>query len=93
MTVGEKPAHMCFRDEALGALRDIAHLLFPEGYEAKLDDPSFDISFAALGMDSLAGMELSIWLELERGLEVSEVEIQEMRSLNGLALFLAETSG
>jgi acyl carrier protein len=40
-------------------------------------------------MDSLAGMELSIWLELEQGHEVTVVEVQEMESLNGLARFLA----
>jgi acyl carrier protein len=56
--------------------------------EARLDDPESDISFEELGLDSLGCMELSIWLELELGLEVTEVEIQEMASLNGLARFL-----
>lgn len=90
---GHAPAHMELREEALAALRSNPLVFFPNGYETKLGDPAFDLTFAELGMDSLAGMELSIWLELERGIEVTEVEIQEMRSLNGLASFLARTAG
>lgn len=90
---GQAPAHMQLREEALTALRNNPLVFFPDGYEAKLGDPTFDLTFAELGMDSLAGMELSIWLELERGIEVTEVEIQEMESLNGLASFLARAAG
>jgi acyl carrier protein len=83
---------MRFRENALAALRQNPLVFFPEGYDARLDDPSFDLSFDELGMDSLAGMELSIWLELEQGHEVTVVEVQEMESLNGLARFLASRS-
>lgn len=89
----DAPVHMRLREEALTALRSNPLVFFPDGYEAKLGDAAFDLSFADLGMDSLAGMELSIWLELERGIEVTEVEIQEMESLNGLALFMAKAAG
>jgi acyl carrier protein len=57
--------------------------------EKRLEDPEADMTFAELGLDSLGYMELSIWLELELGVEVTEVEIQEMASLNGLADFLS----
>lgn len=87
------PEHMRLRDEALSALRSNPLVFFPEGYETKLHDADFDLTFADLGMDSLAGMELSIWLELEKGIEVTEVEIQEIESLNGLARFLAKAGG
>ena len=39
-------------------------------------------------MDSLAMMELSIWLEVECGVEATEEDIREMSSLSGIANFL-----
>ena len=39
---------------------------------ALLDDPSSDCGFEALGFDSLARMELCIWLQLEAGIEIAE---------------------
>lgn len=80
------------RDVALAALRANPLIFFTDDHEAGLADPGFDVSFEALGMDSLGRMELSIWIELELGIEVTEVEIQEMASLNGLARFIAGAS-
>ena len=47
-----------------------------------------DLSFEDIGMDSMARMELSIWLELEHGIELSEREIQEVGSVSRLAALL-----
>ncbi|NQW92897.1 MAG: hypothetical protein HQ446_02475 [Polaromonas sp.] len=55
---------------------------------SKLVYSEFDSSFVDLGMDSLARMELSIWLEIELDLEVAENEIQEISSVGKLANFI-----
>ena len=55
---------------------------------SKLVYAELDSSFVDLGMDSLARMELSIWLELELDLEVAESEIQKIHSVENLADFL-----
>lgn len=52
-----------------------------------------DLTFEELGMDSMARMELSIWLELEHGIELSEREIQEIASVGSLAAFLDARRG
>lgn|GEM_PF-6113628 len=80
------------RETALAALRANPLIFFTDAHEARIGDPEFDVTFDALGMDSLSRMELSIWIELELGLEVTEVEIQEMASLEGLARFIAGAS-
>lgn len=81
-----------WRETALAALRANPLIFFTDAHEARIGDPDFDVSFEALGMDSLSRMELSIWIELELGLEVTEVEIQDMATLNGLARFIAAAS-
>jgi acyl carrier protein len=53
------------------------------GGDATLDD---------LGMDSLARMELSIWLEVERGISITESEIGELGSFQALAQHLGVLS-
>jgi acyl carrier protein len=54
-----------------------------------LEDPGCDLSFEEIGMDSMARMELSIWLELELGIEATEEMIREIGSVAGLAQFIA----
>lgn len=51
-------------------------------------NPDADITFEELGMDSLARMELSIWLELELDLEITADEIERQGSLKRLANLL-----
>lgn len=59
---------------------------------ARLDDPSTDTSFDELGFDSLARMELAIWLQLEAGIVVGESELTGHPSVDALAAFLAGQS-
>lgn len=56
---------------------------------AALNAPAGDITFDDLGLDSLGRMELSIWLELECGLELTEEQVRELGSLEGLTGLLA----
>ena len=49
-----------------------------------------DVSFEELAMDSLAFMELSIWLQLEIDVELTEVELSNFGSVNVLATYLSE---
>ncbi|MEN9316991.1 MAG: Phosphopantetheine attachment site [Pseudomonadota bacterium] len=74
---------------AIEALHANPLAMFSDHHRARLSDPGFDVSFEELGLDSLGRMELSIWLELEHGIAVTEVEVQAMESLAGLAAFLA----
>lgn len=76
------------REIAIEALRANPLAMFSEAHLARLREPGFDVSFEELGMDSLGRMELSIWLELEQGIAVTEVEVQAMKSLAGLETFL-----
>ena len=48
-----------------------------------------DVVFEDLGMDSLSLMELSIWLQLERGVELTVAAIAAARSVKGLSVLLA----
>ena len=54
-----------------------------------LDDACADCTFEALGFDSLARMELSIWLQLEAGITIGENEVMSHPSVNALASYLA----
>lgn len=60
---------------------------------ARLDDPSDPLPFAELEFDSLAKLELCIWLELERGVVVTEADMAEQASLASLAAHLAAHAG
>lgn len=60
---------------------------------ARLDDPSDPLPFADLEFDSLAKLELGIWLELERGVVVTEADMAEQASLASLAVHLAAHAG
>lgn len=51
--------------------------------------PGNDLTFEELGMDSMGRMELSIWLELEVGIEVSESRLKGIGSFTGLVEFIA----
>jgi acyl carrier protein len=55
----------------------------------RLADPAADCSFEALGFDSLARMELCIWIQLEAGLEVTEAEMLDHPSVAALSAYLA----
>ena len=77
------------REVAIEALQANPLASFSEEHRARLREPGFDVSFEELGMDSLGRMELSIWLELEQGIGVTEAEVQAMKSLAGLESFLA----
>ena len=66
------------------------HLIFlPELDDEEILNENFDISFQELGMDSLAKMEIIIWLEIEYGIEINEIEMDNLKSLNGLSIFLS----
>ena len=56
---------------------------------AALDDAGADCTFEALGFDSLARMELSIWLQLEAGITIGESEVMSHPSVDALATYLA----
>jgi polyketide synthase 7 len=56
---------------------------------ARLADPAADCAFDELGFDSLARMELCIWLQIEAGLEVTEGEVLDHPSVAALAAHLA----
>jgi acyl carrier protein len=56
---------------------------------ARLDDPAADCSFDELGFDSLARMELCIWMQVEAGIEVTEGEMLDHPSVAALAAHLA----
>ena len=81
------------RQLAIKALQANPYIFSISKYQARLNDPSFDITFEQLGMDSLARMELSIWLEVECRFEVTEAEITEMNSLVGLIQFIETHKG
>lgn len=51
-----------------------------------------DATFDDLGMDSLARMEMSIWLEVERGISITESEIGELGTFQALAGHLSVCS-
>ena len=59
---------------------------------ARLHDPGSDCSFEELGFDSLARMELCIWLQTEAGAVISEDILTEHASVNRLAAYLADGS-
>ena len=73
---------------AAAALRANPVVVLDQDMRRALEDPAQDLSFQALGMDSLAHMELSIWLELELGIVASEEAIGELGSVAGLARFI-----
>ncbi|CAH0252660.1 acyl carrier protein [Roseomonas sp. CECT 9278] len=56
---------------------------------ARLADPAADCSFEELGFDSLARMELCIWMQVEAGFEVTEGELLDHPSVGALATHLA----
>lgn len=56
---------------------------------ARLDDPGCDCSFDELFFDSLARMELCIWMQTEVGVELEESEILAHPSVDSLAAHLA----
>ena len=56
---------------------------------ARLDDPGCDCSFEELFFDSLARMELCIWMQTEVGVELDESEILAHPSVDSLAAHLA----
>ncbi|WP_198373314.1 acyl carrier protein [Roseomonas rosulenta] len=86
------------------ALRDAARLrdLVAEGVRqnpvvtvsdpallTRLADPAADCGFEELGFDSLARMELCIWMQVEAGLEVTEAELLDHPTVAALAVHLA----
>jgi acyl carrier protein len=56
---------------------------------ARLADPAADCGFEELGFDSLARMELCIWMQIEGGFEISESEVLDHPSVAALAAHLA----
>jgi acyl carrier protein len=56
--------------------------------EKKILNTDFDISFDLLALDSLAKMELIIWLEIEYGIEINEVDLENLKSINNLTCFI-----
>lgn len=74
---------------ALKALYAIPSFFITDAHRERIAQGDLDISFDAFGMDSLSRMELSIWLELELGIELTENDIQDMGSLANFVAFLA----
>lgn len=56
---------------------------------ARLADPAADCSFEELGFDSLARMELCIWMQVEHGIEIGEATLLDHPSVAALAAHLA----
>lgn len=56
---------------------------------ARLEDPHADCGFDELGYDSLARMELCIWLQVEHGIEIGEGTLLDHPSVVALAVHLA----
>ena len=56
---------------------------------ARLADPEGDVAFEEFDFDSLARLELCIWLELEAGIIVTEDEMAAHGGLRSLAAHLA----
>ncbi len=56
---------------------------------ARLRDPGDPCGFDDLGLDSVARLELCIWLETEAGVEVTEATLAEHPGLSALAAHLA----
>jgi hypothetical protein len=67
----------------------------PESPEAmaRLNDAGRDCSFEELGFDSLARMELCIFLETEYGIPVTVGEVEACATVNAMAAHLARTQG
>lgn len=49
-----------------------------------------NVSFEELAMDSLALMELSIWLQLELNIELTVVELSHLGNINALSTYISE---
>jgi len=56
---------------------------------ARLADPAEEVLFDELGFDSLAVLELAIWLEVEAGAEVGEATLAQHPGVIALARHLA----
>jgi acyl carrier protein len=56
---------------------------------SRLEDSASDCTFEELHFDSLARMELCIWMQTEAGVELDESEILAHPSVNALAAYLA----
>ena len=59
------------------------------GILARLSTPTDDCTFEELGFDSLARMELCIWIQMEAGIEIAEDVVMSNGSINALAASLA----
>ena len=70
------------------ALKSNPHVFIDGIDEQKILNTDFDITFNQLGLDSLAKMELIIWLEIEYGIEINEVDLENLKSINGLTRFI-----
>lgn len=70
------------------ALKSIPHVSLEGIDEQKIVNTDFDISFNELALDSLAKMELIIWLEIEYGIEINEFDLENLKSINGLTRFI-----
>ena len=70
------------------ALKSIPHVFIDDIDEQKILNTDFDITFNQLALDSLAKMELIIWLEIEYGIEINEVDLKNLKSINGLTRFI-----
>ena len=60
---------------------------------AELEAPGGDCSFEALGFDSLASMELCIFIECETRVALSAGDLERFPSVNRLAAYLAAQLG
>ncbi|MEO3470255.1 acyl carrier protein [Roseomonas sp. CAU 1739] len=54
----------------------------------RLDDPAVDASFDAFGFDSLARMEMCIWMQLEAAIELRESDLIDHPTIAALTAHL-----
>jgi acyl carrier protein len=70
-----------YRDIALRGLIENPLIFLNEDQISSLKNPSCDLLFSSINLDSLAKMELIIWLEIEIGLALTNFDFSEIKSL------------
>jgi len=77
----------------VAAVDKVIHAFNAPGLLARRDDPSADIAFSELEMDSLSAMEICMAIEEASGIEIDLADLAAERSVNGLARLLLSRAG
>ena len=77
----------------VAAVDKVTHAFNAPGLLARRDDPSADIAFSELEMDSLSAMEICMAIEEASGIEIDLADLAAERSVNGLARLLLSRAG